>query len=391
MKKLFFVFLLSAFCFLLCVPTVFCEQIANAHKVSKAPKIDGVLDDECYKTCAYISNFLNLSDSSVGEIKDKVYIAYDDENLYFGIDSVCPKFQATIIDKAGDRVYIDDDIEIYIRPYINSMDYYMVAMNGGNSLYVGQEKSAYWFDNVKYASRRSEKGWTGEICLPIKDMGLSAMPGAMGFNICGAKQREGKLFTWADIYGASFHTPERFGTLLFDESLPIIRVESLQMNEKTLKIKADATDSSDYTVSLGDETKQGRTDRNIDIAETFDRIKGSFRLTFAKDGKVFSQSDFAMCSFNISYKLKGNTVHIITDLSNAMIGPYQKVEIRLEEANKSDIRQDTRIIAGENFAWTDPYIKEYDWKLPHKGDYMLVMEVWSQNGLVKRLEEKIVY
>lgn len=385
MKNFIFLMLL-----ILCVSAVFCEQVSNVHKISDAPKIDGILDDECYKTCSYISNFLNLSDSSIGEIKDRVYIGYDDKNLYFGIDSVCPNITAGVVNQKNGSVWSDDDIEIFICPIADNPNYYMFALNGANSLYMAMGKSALWFDDVQYKSVKTEKGWTGEIAVPLKDINVDKLTKAR-FNIAGAKQRDTKLFTWSDLYGGSFHNPDRFGTLLFDESLPSVRIEDISADEKTLSVKAKTDSDLNYSLKLKDTARQNTTGKDIDIKETFDSLSGIFRLTFDKEGQVVYQSDFSICIIKLLADQNGKKLKVTGDLSNAIIQKYQKVEIRLEEANKNPLLHDNRIWYGETFSFTEPCKKEYNWTLPHKGEYRLIMEVWSLGGLIKKIEEKIVY
>ena len=384
MKKFLFLMLL-----ILCVSAGYCEQIANIHRISKAPVIDGVLDDECYKTASYISNFLNLSDSSIGEIKDKVYVGYDDQNMYFGIYSVCPHLAAGVINKKNGSVWSDDDIEIYINPFGGNTNYFMFAMNGANSLYMSMGTSM-WLETVQYKSIKTDYGWSGEIAIPLKEIKMEKLQ-PVRFNISGAKRSDAKLFTWSDLYGGTFHNPSRFGTLTFDENIPSVRIEDISLNDKTILVKGSADSGLDYSIKLKEQVKSGKTDKNMDIKETFDDLSGLFRLTFEKDGKTVYQSDFSICAFRLFTEQNKNRLKVVADLSNAVISKYQKVEIRLEEVNKSALLHDSRIWYGETITFTEPYKKEYNWTLPHKGEYRAVLEVWSFNGLSKRLEEKIVY
>ena len=84
----------------------------------KAPLVDGVLDDECWRTAAVADNFIVINQQTTNAVSDKTkaWLTYDKAWLYVGIKCVNPdmgRLKQNALDSNG-NVCSDDEIEIFI-------------------------------------------------------------------------------------------------------------------------------------------------------------------------------------------------------------------------------------------------------------------------------------
>ena len=387
MKKILIIFIL-----ILCGALAYCDQLTNIHKCDKAPKIDGILDDDCYKDCAVVGYFLTLSDNSIGSIKDKVYITYDEKNIYFGLDVYVSNPSISSFNEKNGKVWYDDDVEIYIQPDLGKRTYFMLGMNGGNSCYLGLGKSYAEKNNTIYKSFSTEKGWQGEIALPWSDIGVTE-PSIMGLNICGYKKNDQILYTWNDLKGLSFHTPEKFGRMTFDENLPVFRLDLLDFAEHNLTVKGELVGEGpfDYSLEANGEIKKNSLSNEVNIKDSFKDGKGTFHLLLNKGGKTFYRSDFIAGTAKLYCDLVGDKLKVKIDLNNVALEPYTKVSLTVCEPNKSKSRLDRKIYFGENLNYQEPICKEYEFKLPKKGEYWVRLELINASGRIKLVDETVKY
>ena len=87
------------------------KKVLNIPKLSRPPKIDGVLENPIWEEALKIEEFFQLSPKEMGKPSEKTvaYIGYDHKNLYFAFrcsDSEPKKIRASVTNRDG---CIDDD------------------------------------------------------------------------------------------------------------------------------------------------------------------------------------------------------------------------------------------------------------------------------------------
>lgn len=148
-------------------------------KVSTAPKIDGVLDEEVWKTAPIASNFVERQPVNGNPIPDslktEVKIIYDDLGIYFG---------AVMNDPEPEKILK----ELTERDDIGNDDFFLILLNGYNdrqqslqfivtaagvqydakSTNDSEDSSwnAVWFSEVKI----NEDNWVAEIFIPYSEL-----------------------------------------------------------------------------------------------------------------------------------------------------------------------------------------------------------------------------
>jgi hypothetical protein len=197
------------------VPTLHC------YLTEKAPTIDGKLDEFCWKQGEVAMNFQQLGLRGTAGEQTKAMVTYDAENLYIGF--ICFESNMSGIYSAQTQrdgpLWLDDCIEVFLDTRHDHRTYFHIIVNVNGAKYdeigccvVPRTWTAEW----DVATGRFTEGWTVEIALPFKSMGLS-MPTAgtvWGFNLNRQQWRIPEQSSWATTLNR-FHEPMNFGHLFF--------------------------------------------------------------------------------------------------------------------------------------------------------------------------------
>src|SRR3954469_8592764 len=152
-------------------------------RVQTPPVIDGRLDDEAWRAAAHITKFVQRRplDGAAGSELTDVYLAYDEDRLYFGVVahySDPTLIRANRVDR--DQIWNDDRVSIIFDPFLDQQRAYRIAVNGygvqGDALVSGGSGATSgpgdtsW--NVLFASAGalSDDGWTAELAIPFKSL-----------------------------------------------------------------------------------------------------------------------------------------------------------------------------------------------------------------------------
>jgi hypothetical protein len=126
----------------------------------------------------------------------------------------------TVTDR-DDNVFIDDSVEIFLAVFPDARQkYWHLALNASNTQWDGIIKTPRQDLDWKSATGRTKKGWTAEIVIPFKSLGLTAPPtGTTWFANFGRTERPpngGVVYSsWNAVY-RGFLEPNSFGKLVFE-------------------------------------------------------------------------------------------------------------------------------------------------------------------------------
>jgi hypothetical protein len=163
------------------LPTpVFAQDIWSPTRFDAAPEIDGVLDDAVWAGGTQAQGFRTYSpDYGRDMLADtRVYMGYDDENLYFGFVAYDPdpsQIRASVT--ARDNVRRDDWVAINLDSFGDAQSLYAFYINpygvqGDSRLAGGTEDQGV--DLVWYSGGRiDEQGYTIEVQIPLKSIRFS--------------------------------------------------------------------------------------------------------------------------------------------------------------------------------------------------------------------------
>lgn len=202
--------------------------VATARDMAIPPTINGQLGDNEWNNAAKITNFSFAGSDGLAEVPTDVYIAFDKKALYFGFycQNVPGAPAKAITRDRDDAVYLDDAIEIMVRPDLNSPTYYHFVGNSAGSIYDANGKDSKWNGDWTYKVTQGKDHWEAEVCIPFKTLGIPvpAEGQSLGLNVGRDLPSRGPT-SWTGA--PSFHDLETFGRLQFSYVAPIIQAERI--------------------------------------------------------------------------------------------------------------------------------------------------------------------
>ena len=102
-------------------------------RTAAAPRIDGTLDDPMWERATRITEFVQQRplDGAPATEDTEVHIAYDDDNLYFGIRAHYSDPALIRANRADrDQTFIDDTVAVYFDPFLDQQRAYVFSVNG---------------------------------------------------------------------------------------------------------------------------------------------------------------------------------------------------------------------------------------------------------------------
>lgn len=198
------------------VATARTARVGECTPAASAPKLDGKLGDDCWKSASTITDFLLDSGRGLASDTTIVRACFDGENLYLGIE--CLESNMAGVKAAETKhdspIYGDDDIELFFDTLGDGRAYYQFLFNTlgtkGESLTGGQDWDCDW----TVAVDKQKDRWTAEVSIPLKVLGEAKEGSAWGFNIGRGQPGKGDFSSFAGIAGR-WSAPEQFATLKF--------------------------------------------------------------------------------------------------------------------------------------------------------------------------------
>jgi hypothetical protein len=182
------------------------------------PKVDGVLDDACWRHAAVARDFRVLDDTAFAQEQTEAFIVRDSENLYVAFrchESQMDKLTATIVARDS-NVFVDDVAELFVSPLRDGRDHLHFAVNARGTVWDAVGSDSSWNAPGLQAQTGREPGaWTVEMRIPFADLQLPpTLDSTWRVNFArerAAPKRE-ELSTWAPVV-RTFHQAERYGFL----------------------------------------------------------------------------------------------------------------------------------------------------------------------------------
>lgn len=223
-----------------------------ARKVSKAPKLDGKLDDAAWTEAGSTGAFVNTLTGAPAEQKTEAKLAWDNKYLYVAFDNQDSDVWAGLTKRddklwtqEADELMIDADgngktyVELQVAPngtifdtYLPEYRKYEDAVDPKNKQYSWNSKviAKVAVDGTLNKREDKDKGWTVELAIPLEDVkGLDKasgvkIPPAVGdtwrFNMFRMDVPEGKpqqAAGWSPPLVGDFHALDKFGELVFGD------------------------------------------------------------------------------------------------------------------------------------------------------------------------------
>ena len=204
------------------------RRVLRPKRLSKPPRLDGRLDDACWRNAPATGGLLLKASSRHATPfpkKTLLRAAYDDTCLYLAFQVFDPDM-ANLLNKyteRDDKYWLDDDVEMMIDPNFDRLSFYQFLFNaaGGRGDYVcwfqdGRTSAdASYNPDWRLKTRKYADRWEAELALPFRIFGAAGVrPGTRwGFNFCRIENPGGLLGNWTRA--TNHRDPRLFGDLLF--------------------------------------------------------------------------------------------------------------------------------------------------------------------------------
>lgn len=178
-------------------------QISQGEQI----KVDGLLTESVWQNASPIGP-LTMVEPDEGvhpSMKTEVRIVVDSQSIYFGImcfDSDPDKIVSYTMQRDA-QLRGEDHVKIVLDTFLNGRTGYIFAINPNGARYdglierEGEGENEQWDGIWEAATRRSDRGWSAEIFIPIKTLRFANGLTHWGFNVERRIQRYQETDRWA--------------------------------------------------------------------------------------------------------------------------------------------------------------------------------------------------
>src|SRR6478672_5845102 len=195
----------------------------HALRIEETPRIDGVLDDACWRKAEPLTNFTQVlpKEAVAPSERTEVRFAYTRDVLFIGIRCFDRHPEKILVktmqhDNGFDS---DDYVKIAFDPFANGRDGYTFMINAAgartDSLFGKFSEENLNFDAIWTARARIDsEGWTAEIAIPLKSISFDMQHDFWRMNIERVIRHAQETVRWSAISRAKSMTAlEDFGEL----------------------------------------------------------------------------------------------------------------------------------------------------------------------------------
>src|SRR5262249_24714679 len=152
-------------------------------RASRAPVIDGSLDDAAWAAAAVSKSFVQKfpDEGAPPAEATTVRVVYDDEAVYFGIECAQPDFSVVARLTRRDRLVEADRVEVSVGPGGDGKSAFHCAVTAAGVLvdgirYDDPELALSGDENWEAEPCRTAEGWTAEIKIPLRILRFPTLP-----------------------------------------------------------------------------------------------------------------------------------------------------------------------------------------------------------------------
>lgn len=176
-----------------------------AVRVATPPVLDGVLDDAAWQQAASVDDFHVVVSNEFGlpGERSRVYVAFDDDNLYFAAryyDSKPETIVAKVLSRR-DASFGEDGFSITLDPFDHGRSGYMFDVNPNGmrseAIYTDTDRQNWDWEGIWNAAARIDaEGWTAEVAIPLKTLSFDPRRDAWGLNFTRWHGADNEQYGW---------------------------------------------------------------------------------------------------------------------------------------------------------------------------------------------------
>jgi len=194
---------------------------------TQAPKIDGNLEEKIYTELPWADPFVGYvqqSGTATLQAATRAFIAYDDQNVYIAFRCSEPdmKKQQVISGERDSGIWAGESVEIsLLKPGQPADDadaiFYHFILNPANDhwdgINTGANSDVGFNPAWQSATTKQADGWTSEIAIPWKSLGIADIHSGLTLHANLARQRmsaQTEYSSWSQFV-SGFQEPQNFG------------------------------------------------------------------------------------------------------------------------------------------------------------------------------------
>lgn len=253
------------------------DKQIEAQRADQPPRLDGALDDEVWKQAKTDDAFTQVfpDDGAKPSTRTSIQVAYDDKNLYVGINAYDPepgKISARLARR--DSLIDSDYVEVFLDTRHDHDNGYWFRVNAAGVVADGQmhddTRTNFDWDAVWTGKAQIHgSGWSAELQIPLSVLRFSESDSkTWGFDVRRGTRRTGEIVRWSPIPRTASGTLSRLGHITnLEEVKPRRAMEARPFSVIRLNTSlpeggsfafGDAQSTAD--VSFGANVKLGLTD-----------------------------------------------------------------------------------------------------------------------------------
>ncbi len=226
-------------CLLLaCVSTLLAQDrpVYELTRAAGAIRVDGRLDDAAWAKAAAVGPFVNSRDGASSPLRTEAKLLYDDQFLYFAFRVVDENIWATMRQR-DDHLWEEEVVEVFLQadprqtsyielevnPLGTMIDIFLLGIRKPIPYRSWNSARLQWGVQVDGTvdGKPGDREWTCEIALPLEDVvpapNSPPKPGdRWRLNLYRVEKLPARAsLAWSPTLNSDFHTPSRFGEIVF--------------------------------------------------------------------------------------------------------------------------------------------------------------------------------
>jgi|JRYL01.1.fsa_nt_gb hypothetical protein len=192
-------------------------------EVSAAPRIDGRLDDPCWREAPSLGDLTMVEpwEGRAPTVRTEVRLLHDRDHLYIGLWCWEDRDPVVATMRARDaRLDPDDRVEILLDPFESRQIGYFFQVGAGGSIgdglisANGNKFDKPWDTIFAGEVTRNEQGWFAELAIPFRSLPRREGASTWGFNLQRLVRSRDEVYRWDGArQQITFYRPSEVGTL----------------------------------------------------------------------------------------------------------------------------------------------------------------------------------
>ncbi|UTW62896.1 carbohydrate binding family 9 domain-containing protein [bacterium SCSIO 12741] len=291
-------------------------------KTDSVVKVDGLLDDFCWKNADTISQFIQHypTDSAPSVNRTEVMMTYNDRFIY--VAAICrnqsrKEYVLQSLKRDFDLM-TNDHFAVYIDPFNDQVNGFVFALNPLGTQMEGALQNGSNIDNVWdhiWYSEVKDWGdyWTLEMAIPLKSIRYKTGLENWNINFSRTTFKDNEIATWAQVpFNFSTSTLSNTGALTWDRPIEkakrnvsiipyaIARAEQDMENGEATKLSANAggdakivlTPSLNLDLTINPDFSQVEVDDQVTNLSRFELFFPEKRTFFIENSDLFAKFGF---------------------------------------------------------------------------------------------------